>query len=448
MTGQAAAPVVGLLQELIRNGCVNDGTRESGHEERSVATLADFFGEPGRVVEPAPGRQSVIYRVPGTRPGAPRLLLLPHLDVVPATPDGWDVDPFAAEIADGFVWGRGTVDMLNLTAAMAVVFARYLRGELPPLPGDLILAAVADEENSGTLGARHLVEERWDLVAAEYLLTEVAYPPIPGREGLSYPVVVGEKGPFWTRLTARGTPGHGSLPYQTDNAIAPLSAALLGLFESPSPVAITDLWQRFAAILDLDPEMAQALVDPERIGDAIDRLAAIDPGLARYAHAVTHLTVSPNLVQAGIKANIVAERAEATIDLRALPGMDRDFVDAHLRKAMGHAGDRLQISPIADFPATTSPTGNPLWQAIEDSLQDLTGSRMALEVLTPVATDARFFRRRGTVAYGVGLFDDRVGFPEFLGLFHGHNERVSVESLHKTVDMLSHVVARFGELTS
>ncbi|MGH8874992.1 MAG: M20/M25/M40 family metallo-hydrolase, partial [Acidimicrobiia bacterium] len=226
------ADVVALLRELIRNACVNDGTSESGHEARSVGSLTDFFGQPGRVVEPAPGRQSVVYRVPGTAPGASRLLLMAHTDVVPANPAGWSVDPFAAEVSDGFVWGRGAVDMLNLTAAMAVVFDDYLRGRRPPLPGDLVFLAVADEEAAGGLGAGHLVEERWEMVAAEYVLSEIAYPAIATRSGLAYPVSVGEKGPYWTRLRAEGTPGHGSQPYGMDNPLIPMAAALTGLFET------------------------------------------------------------------------------------------------------------------------------------------------------------------------------------------------------------------------
>ncbi len=126
---------------------------------------------------------------------------------MPVNIDGWSVDPFAAEISDGFVWGRGAVDMLNVTAAMAVVFKKYLTGARPPLPGDLIFAAVADEEAAGGLGARYLVDERYDLVQTEYVLTEVAYPAIPTPSGPIHPVVAGEKGPFWSKLRSTGTPG-------------------------------------------------------------------------------------------------------------------------------------------------------------------------------------------------------------------------------------------------
>lgn len=436
-----------LLRELIRNECVNDGTRESGHEHRSVATLAELFGVAGEIVEPAPGRQSVIYRVPGHSQQAPALLLLPHLDVVPANAEGWSVDPFAAEVADGFVWGRGAVDMLNVTAAMAVVFLEYLLGNLSPLPGDLILAAVADEEAAGGLGARYLVEERPDLVRCDFVLTEVAYPVIATAKGPAYPVSVGEKGPFWSRLVSKGTPGHGSSPYLADNALEPLARAITGLFDMTFPVEITSEWLGIVAALGVSDDLAERLADPDRIDGALADVAVMDPGLARYFHAITHLTVSPNKLTAGVKANVIPDQAEAEVDLRGLPGMDRAFVDDHLRKAMGRDRDRIEIVPIADHVANVSDRSDPLWEAIEDSLEEMTGARNALPILMPVTTDARFFRARGKPAYGAGLFDESLTFSEFLGLFHGNDERVSIESLHRTTGFLRRVVARFGELT-
>ena len=444
---EQAFDVVALLQELIRNRCVNDGTRESGNEARSVATLAEFFGQAGVVVEPAPGRQSVVYRVPGHSPEAPSLLLLPHLDVVPVNPAGWSVDPFAAEISDGFVWGRGAVDMLNVTAAMAVIFKKYLTGALPPLPGDLIFAGVADEEAAGGLGAKYLVEQRYDLVEAPFVLTEVAYPSILTPSGPVYPVVAGEKGPFWSKLRSKGTPGHGSGPYQADNALEPLVSALAGLFGTPSPVAITDQWRTFVGALELAGDLGERLTDPDQVDAAIDEVAVLDPRMARYFHSATHLTVSPNTLRAGIKANMIPDEAESEIDLRALTGMDRAFVESHLRKAMGRDGDRIEIVPLSDFEASMSGGSDLLWQAIEESLWEETGSRRAVPTLMPGATDARFFRARGACAYGVGLFDDRVGFSEFLSLFHGHDERVSVRSVERTTDLLERVIGHFGALT-
>lgn len=434
--------VITLLQQLIRNACVNDGTPESGHEYRSVATLREFFGVTGEVFEPAPGRQSLIYRVEGTDPEAPTLALVPHIDVVPVQESGWSQDPFGAEIVDGFVYGRGALDMLNVTSAMAVAARPYIRGDIQPR-GNLVFIAAADEEAGAIHGVNPLIEQRWDLVNAEYLLTEVAYPSPAYVEEPVVPVAVGEKGAFWSVLRASGTPGHGSAPYQSDNALRKMVEALHGIFETPVPVGVSPEWIRFVQALALDPEIKEGLVDPDRVDEAIDMLAVTDPLFARYAHAITHMTVSPNMLNSGQKANVISDAATAAVDVRALPGMDRDYVDSHLHKAMGSARDDIDISPIADLEATLSPLDNPLWEAIADSVSELEGHRNLLPTLMNVGTDARFFRRKGTVAYGVGLFDDRMTFSEMLALFHGNDERVSVASVERTVELYERVLANF-----
>ena len=431
-----------LLQELIRNACVNDGTAGSGHEERSVATLRDFLGIAGQVFEPAPGRQSLLYRVAGFDPGAPSLALVPHLDVVPVDPDGWSRDPFAAEIDDGVVYGRGAVDMLNIVAAMAVAVRPYLTGERVPR-GDLIFVAVADEEAGGRLGAKALVEERWDLVGADYLLTEVAYPALGGADLPRVPVSVGEKGTYWSTLSAKGTPGHGSAPYGTDNAIAKLARAITNIVATPAPASMDDHWVGFARALGIADDLLDALTDPDRVDGAIDELSAVDPNLARYVHAATHLTISPNVMTGGSKANVIADRARVDLDIRALPGDDRTSVDQHLRKAMGEAADELEISPFMDNPANVSEVGNPLWEAIASGVEEIDGHRRLIPTMMTVATDARFWRARGTVCYGVGLFDGSMSFSEMMGLFHGHDERVSVGSVERTTSLYEKVLQGF-----
>lgn len=448
-TETTSTETLGLLRQLIQNGCVNDGTPDSGHEYRSVSTIADYLGSTGTVVEPVEGRQSVVYRVPGTDPQAPALLLMGHTDVVPANPDGWSRDPFGAEIGDGFVWGRGAVDMLNVTASMAVVFKPFLTGDLEPLAGDLLYLAVADEEAAGGLGARHLVSERWDLVGAPYVLTEIAYPPLDTATGVGYPVSVGEKGPFWTVLRSSGIPGHGSMPYLTENALRPLVAALAGLFETPHPVAITDEWRAFVEAMGPPPRLRDALLDPDRVDEAIEEIAADDPQFAAYVHACTHLTVSPNVMSGGIKANVIPESGSAQVDVRGLPGHTRRDVDQHLAKAMGvTAAGRVEMTPVADHPANSSPLANPLWEATVNAIGDLTGSKNVVPTLMPATTDARFFRSRGSIAYGVGLFDRTVSFGEFLSMFHGHDERVSVTSVDLTTRLLEQLLERWRQVTA
>ena len=434
--------VVELLQQLIRNQCVNDGTVESGNEHRSVETLQGYFGVEGEVFEPAPGRQSLVYRISGTDPDAPSLALVPHTDVVPVDPSGWTQDPFAADIVNGFVFGRGAIDMLNVTSALAVAAKPYINGQKRPR-GDLVFAAVADEEAGGVYGAKPLVEDHWDLVKADYLLTEVAYPPISYASERSVPVAVGEKGVFWSILRSRGTPGHGSTPFGSDNALRKMVEAVNGIFNEHMPVAITDEWEQFVETLDLDDDLKEALTDPDQVDGAIDQIAARDPLFAKYVHAVTHLTISPNMLNAGMKANVIAAHATTNVDIRALPGMDRSFVDSHLYKAMGNARDDVDIDSAQDLEATVSGTDNALWQAIADGVEEIEGHRNLLPILMTVGTDGRFWRTRGTVAYGVGLYDDRLDFSTMLGLFHGHDERVSVGSVERTANLYREVFSSF-----
>lgn len=435
--------VIDLLQKLIRNACVNDGTASNGNEHRSVKSLQEFFGVEGRIFEPAPGRQSVVYRIAGADSGAPSLALVPHLDVVPADPGGWNSDPFGADVVDGWVYGRGAVDMLNVTSAMAVAVRPFITGEKQPA-GDLVFAAVADEESGGKYGAQPLVKEHWDLVGTDFLLTEVAYPTYDGTPGSAIPISVGEKGAFWSVLKTTGTPGHGSAPFRADNALQKMVNAVAGIFATDSPVTITTEWIAFVDELPLDDELKRDLTDSDRVDDAIERIAIFDPLFARYAHAATRLTVSPNRVIGGTKTNTIADRARSEVDIRALPGTGRVDIDIYLRKAMGSASDDVEIEPVMDLEANLSERDTHLWQVIADSVESIEGHRNLFPTTITAATDARFWREKGTIAYGVGLFDDRTTFSSMLALFHGHNERVSVESVEKTTRLYEEILQRFG----
>lgn len=439
--------VVELLVALIRNACVNDGTPDSGGEVRSVATLQSYLGAADWTFEPHPGRKSAVWRVPGRDPKAPSLMLMGHTDVVPVSPEGWSLDPFGAERQDGFVWGRGAVDMLNQTATMAAVFARHRRGEAERLPGDLLFLAVADEEAGGKLGARLLVEEHWDQVACDYLLTEIGTPLLDGTTGPGLPVTVAEKGPQWRRLRTSGVPGHGSQPYGTRNALVPLAEATARLGASPPPAAITDEWRRFVAAWAPPDGLASDLVDIDQIDSVIDRIALDDIGLARWIHACTHLTISPNVIHSGVKTNVVPDHAVAEVDIRALPGQDEADVNDHFRKAIGPEVDDIEMEVIEATRASGSDPEGPLWEAIASAVQGIQPGTHLIPAMIPVGTDARFFRPKGTIAYGVSLFDRKVAFGDFLRMFHGHDERVSEESLALTAQLIDATVERFGQMS-
>ncbi|HET6793267.1 MAG TPA: M20/M25/M40 family metallo-hydrolase [Acidimicrobiales bacterium] len=427
--------VVELLQQLIRNRCVNDGTDSSGHERRSVDTLASYLGSSGfdaEVYEPTEGRASLVARMAGTDPAAPRLLLMGHTDVVPVTEEGWDRDPFGGELVDGEVWGRGAVDMLNLTASMAVAFRRLAAAGFRPR-GDLAYLAVADEEALGTHGAGWLTTNAGAAVAADYVITESGGIPINTAAGPRLPVVVGEKGAFWVRLTVRGTPGHASQPLRTDNALVKGAEVVRRIAEYRPAAMIHDAWRRFVEGIALPPEMAEPLLDPDRIMAFCESFPSL--GLARQAHACTHTTFAPTVLHAGTKTNVIPDRVVLDVDIRTLPGQVSADVRAMLDEAVGDLGPWVDVEVLADDPSTASPVDTPLWDAITRVGRSFHVGGEPVPLLTVGATDARFFRRIGATAYGFGMFSSRMSFDQFNAMFHGDNERVDVESLAMSTAM-------------
>jgi acetylornithine deacetylase/succinyl-diaminopimelate desuccinylase-like protein len=424
-----AGESVELLQQLIRNACVNDGTAGSGHERRSADTVRSLLEGPGLDIgeyEPAPGRASITARIAGSDPAAPSLMLMGHLDVVPANGDDWRHDPFGGELIDGEVWGRGAIDMLNLTATMAVA-VRHLADEGFRPRGDLLFLGVADEEALGTHGAGWLSEHVPDEVRTDYLITEAGGFPLPTADGVRLPVVTGEKGTFWCTLTIRGTPGHGSQPLRTDNALVKAAEVVRRIAEHEVPAEIHEAWRRFVEGYGLPAELTEALLDAEQIGPLVKELPAL--GLARTAHACTHMTMAPTILRAGTKVNVIPDRAELQVDIRSLPGWELADVKAMLDEALGDLASDVDISWHYADPSSSSPVDTPLWGVLEGQAQRSYPGARCIPFFTAGATDARFFRRLGTVAYGFGLFSERLSFEDYATMFHGIDERVDVASL-------------------
>ncbi|HUY22189.1 MAG TPA: M20/M25/M40 family metallo-hydrolase [Acidimicrobiales bacterium] len=429
MAGDLAGEVAELLQTMIRNACVNDGTPTSGHEQRNADVLRSLLEGRGldmEVYEPLAGRTSVVARIEGRDRNAPTLALLGHTDVVPANPEDWSHDPFGGEIIDGEVWGRGAVDMLNLTASMAVA-VRHVADEGFRPDGDLVFIGVADEEALGSHGAQWLTERVPDDVRADYLITEAGGFPMASPDGVRLPVITGEKGAFWCTITVRGTPGHASQPLRTDNALVKAAEVVRRLAAHETPADIHDAWRRFVEGIGLPAEFSGPLLDPDRIGEFCETLPAL--GLARQAHACTHTTMAPTVMQAGTKVNVIPDRVSLQVDIRTLPGWGQERVEAMLHDALGDLADDVELTWHAMDVSTTSPTDTPLWDALERVARQSYPDARCVPFLTVGATDARFFRRMGTVAYGFGLFSEHLSFEQYAAMFHGVDERVDVASL-------------------
>lgn len=429
--------VTDLLQQLIRNACVNDGRPESGGERRSVDLLESYLEGAGADLqryESAPGRASLVGRLEGSDPKAPSLLLMGHTDVVPVNPDRWRRDPFAGELVDGEVWGRGAVDMLNETASQAVAFRRLAQEGFKP-KGTLIYFAVADEEALGTFGAGWMVEHELEAVRADYVITESGgfRMPLPSTTGIKLPVMVGEKGTYWCRIRVKGTPGHGSMPLRTDNALVKGAEVVRRIAEYQPETNVIDAWKAFVQRSDLPTDLAEMLLDPEKI----QRFAATFPdvGLARMVHACTHTTFAPTVMHAGVKTNVIPDTVDLDVDIRTLPGQREEDIRAMLDEALGDLKDAVEISAASNDPATASAVETPLWDSLRAVTEKLVPGSTTIPFIIVGATDARFFRRAGMTAYGAGLFSDRISFAEFASMFHGDDERVDQESLRLSTEL-------------
>ncbi len=427
MSVDVTAETTDLLQVLIRNACVNDGRVDSGEEIRSVDALEAYLGTAGLDVEryeSQPGRASLVTRIEGSDPDAPSLLLMGHTDVVPVNPDGWTREPFSGELVDGFVWGRGAVDMLNITASQAVAVRRLAESGFTP-KGTLIYLAVADEEALGTWGAKWLVEHELDHVRADYVITESGGYQMPAADGIRLPVLTAEKGTFWSKLRVRGTPGHGSQPFRTDNALVTAAEVVRRVSEFAPQAHIGDVWRRFVEGMGYPPELRHALLDPTELPGA---LAELPLGMSRLVHACTHTTFAPTVARGGTKTNVIPDLVELEVDIRTLPGQTGEEAHALLREALGDLADRVEIESNDD-PSTASPIDTPLWDSLARVTSRLVPGSGLVPFLMVGGTDNRFFRRAGSVGYGFALFSQRLSFEDYATMFHGNDERVDIESL-------------------
>jgi acetylornithine deacetylase/succinyl-diaminopimelate desuccinylase-like protein len=379
-----------------------------------------------------PGRVSIVGRIEGSDPSAPSLCLMGHTDVVPVHPEGWVNDPFGGELIDGEVWGRGAVDMLNLTASMAVAFRSLAESGFRPR-GDLIYFGVADEEAGSAHGARWMADNDPDAIRADYVLTESGGLHSGPEDAPWVGINIAEKGVAWRRLTVRGVPGHGSMPFRKDNALIKAAAIVQRLADYRPPPRFSELWTTRVETLGLPDELRAALLDPARIDEVLEQLPSVTA--AAHLHACTHTTFSPNVVRGGVKINVIPDRVEVDVDVRTLPGVTPDEVDAMLGEAMGDLAPRVEIQRLRSQMGSASSLDTPLGDALRRVATALVPGSRVVPMMTSGGTDAKYFRWKGIPSYGFGLHSSRIPYTEYPLMFHGHNERVDVESLRLSARM-------------
>jgi acetylornithine deacetylase/succinyl-diaminopimelate desuccinylase-like protein len=417
--GRAASAqdeVADLLVELIR---IN--TSNPTHPERPaaewVAERLDEVGLQSQIIEAAPGRASLVSRIDGADRDRAPLLIHCHLDVVPARADEWSVDPFAGEVRDGYVWGRGAVDMKDMDAMTLAVVREWRRSGRTP-PRDVVLAFVADEEAGGRQGAHYLVDHHADLVAdCSEAISEVGGFSVSMGEDLRlYPIQTAEKGIHWLRLKAAARPGHGSLVHD-DNAVTMLADAVSRIGHHRFPVTVTDTVRAF---FEQVAELTGLDIDPDDPEPALPKLG----GIARMIGATLRNTANPTMLEAGYKANVIPSSAEATIDCRFLPEQEDEML-AKIDELAGAGITREEL--VRDIAVETSFDGA-IVDAMSAALKAEDGAAAPVPFLMSGGTDAKSFSTLGIRCFGFSPLRLPADL-DFTALFHGIDERVPIESL-------------------
>lgn len=429
--------VVEVVSRLIRFDTTNTGEPETTRGEAECAQwvaeqLAQVGYLPQYVESGAPGRGNVIARLAGADSSRGALLIHGHLDVVPAEPAEWSVHPFSGAVKDGFVWGRGAVDMKDMVGMMIVVARQLKRAGIVP-PRDLVFAFLADEEHGGSYGAQWLVDNRPDLfegvteAIGEVGGFSLTVPRRDGGERRLYLIETAEKGLSWMRLTARGPAGHGSMVHD-QNAVTAVAAAVARLGRHQFPLVLTDTVAQFLAAVGEETGLTFD-VESDDLAGAVEKLGP----MARMLKAVLHDTANPTMLKAGYKANVVPAVAEAVVDCRILPGRKAAF-EAEVDELLGPDVTREWIKDFSSY--ETSFDGD-LVDAMNAAVLALDPDARTVPYMLSGGTDAKSFARLGIRCFGFSP----LRLPpdlDFTALFHGVDERVPVDALRFGTDVLAH----------
>ncbi|ORV42315.1 M20/M25/M40 family metallo-hydrolase [Mycobacterium conspicuum] len=429
--------VVEVVSRLIRFDTTNTGDPETTNCEAECARwvaeqLAEVGYQPEYLESGAPGRGNVFVRLEGADNSRGALLIHGHLDVVPAEPADWSVHPFSGAIEDGYVWGRGAVDMKDMVGMMIVVARQLKRAGIVP-PRDLVFAFLADEEHGGKYGSHWLVDNRPDLfdgvteAVGEVGGFSLTVPRPDGGERRLYLIETAEKAIRWMRLTARGQAGHGSM-VNDQNPVTTLAEAVARLGRHQFPLVLTDTVVEFLVALSEETGLP---FDPEApdLAGMMDKLGP----MARMLKAILHDTANPTMLKAGYKANVIPATAEAVVDCRVLPGRKEAF-EAEVDELIGPDVTREWIRDLASY--ETSFDGD-LVDAMNAAVLALDPDARTVPYMLSGGTDAKAFSRIGIRCFGFSP----LRLPpdlDFASLFHGVDERVPTDALKFGTEVLAH----------
>jgi len=281
-------------------------------------------------------------------------------------------------------------------------------------------------------------EHHPEAITTDYLLTENGGLHAGTNENPTINMVVGEKGIAWRRLRVKGVPGHASRPYRSDNALVKAAAIVQRIADYQPGPRFHEFWRPQVDAMGLDDEMRAILLDDQALDTALAALP--NASMAGHLHACTHTTFSPNVAASQTKTNVIPDVVDIDVDIRTLPGEGPDEVDAHLRAALGDLYDQIDVSVILEEPSTSSRIDTPLWDSLQKAVSNPFPSSRVSPSLSVGFTDARVHRELGAIAYGAGLLSPNLSGAEFGSRFHGHNERIDLESIDLTTRFYHDIV--------
>jgi len=422
-----------VLQNLIRI----DTSNPPGNETLAAEWIYNFLSNEGieaELIESAPGRGNIISRLKGTGTG-PSLLLLSHTDVVPSQDaKGWEVPPFSGELKDEYIWGRGALDTKCATAAQLMTYVRLFREGFKP-NGDIIFAATADEESGGNFGVGWLIDHKFEAIKAEAVITEGGGELFPLKTTTpNYTIQISEKSIYWTRVKTRGEAGHGSMPGHVNKmAIVKMMKVIDKITKYKPPIIIQDIFKETIKAIDLPAsKITKMIFNSKRLIPLGIWIAnkvmkeEIDP----LIYPLIQNKITPTVLRAGQKENNIPGLCEATLDVRLLPGFDREDLYQILKKILGKLFKEVELETILDQPGGLSPSNTEFYRKIEQTLRQIEPNAKLVPVLSPGSTDMLHFRKKGINAYGfVPMKLGKMSAKEFASLAHGYNERISIENL-------------------
>jgi acetylornithine deacetylase/succinyl-diaminopimelate desuccinylase-like protein len=421
-----------LLAELIRIDTTNPPGNETAAAEHLKVYLADA-GIEAELAGREPDRASIVARIPGSGDG-PSLMLLGHTDVVLADPDEWSVPPFSGLDRDGHVWGRGALDMKGQVAAEAVAMATLARAGWRG-NGDLIFCSVADEEVGAGFGLNWLVEERPDLVRAEYVVNEGGGERISHAGRVAYTVSVGEKRCSAFAVTVRGKSGHASMPSAADNALLKLVPVIERIQRLQLP------GRRMAELDTFLAAIGEAGADPAEL---VQRCRSASPVIAALVEPMLGATIAPTGVEGSARLNVIPNRARLVCDCRILPEMTQADLERAVRDALSGIDHEFEF--VESDGGTLSPIDTPLYRAVDAFIPEIEHGATAAPVVSAGFTDSHWMREAfGAVAYG---FMPMRMDPVVAGaLVHSADERVAKDDLELATRFFVHIARTVGRLT-